>query len=144
MKRTVVVLLSAMAFWAPSMRADVGAECGGIAGKQCGTSEFCTFSISDNACGIGDKSGKCETRPSVCIEQYLPVCGCNGVTYGNTCKAHMAGFSVAHAGACAETSCVQVISCGLKDGKAKEYPTPCAAALDGATDIVLKKCSDVN
>jgi hypothetical protein len=34
-----------------------------------------------------------------------------------------------------EEMCVQVISCGTKDGKAKEYPTPCAARDDGATDI---------
>jgi hypothetical protein len=31
--------------------------------------------------------------------------------------------------------CVQVISCGTKDGKRKQYPTPCAAKDDGATDI---------
>jgi len=31
--------------------------------------------------------------------------------------------------------CAQVISCGTKDGKLKEYPTPCAARDDGATDI---------
>ena len=31
--------------------------------------------------------------------------------------------------------CAQIISCGTKDGKAKEYPTPCAARDDGATDI---------
>jgi len=31
--------------------------------------------------------------------------------------------------------CVQVISCGTKNGKAKQYPTPCDARDDGATDI---------
>ena len=31
--------------------------------------------------------------------------------------------------------CVQVISCGTKDGKVKEYPTPCDARDDGAIDI---------
>jgi len=31
--------------------------------------------------------------------------------------------------------CAQIISCGTKDGKAKEYPTPCAARDDGATNI---------
>jgi hypothetical protein len=31
--------------------------------------------------------------------------------------------------------CAQIISCGTKDGKAKEYPTPCAAQDDGATNI---------
>jgi hypothetical protein len=34
--------------------------------------------------------------------------------------------------------CVQVISCGTKDGVRKEYPTPCAARDDGATDIKPK------
>lgn len=33
------------------------------------------------------------------------------------------------------TVCAQVISCGTKDGKVKEYPTPCAAKDDGATDV---------
>ena len=31
--------------------------------------------------------------------------------------------------------CEQVISCGTKNGKVKEYPTPCDARDDGATDI---------
>jgi hypothetical protein len=31
--------------------------------------------------------------------------------------------------------CAQVISCGTKNGKRKQYPTPCAAQDDGATNI---------
>jgi hypothetical protein len=31
--------------------------------------------------------------------------------------------------------CAQVISCGTKAGKIKEYPTPCDARDDGATNI---------
>lgn len=34
--------------------------------------------------------------------------------------------------------CPQVISCGTKDGEPKEYPTPCDAEKDGATDIKPK------
>ncbi len=34
--------------------------------------------------------------------------------------------------------CPQVITCGTKDGERKEYPTPCAAEDDGATDIAPK------
>lgn len=34
--------------------------------------------------------------------------------------------------------CAQVISCGTKDGKRKEYPTPCDAEKDGATDVKPK------
>jgi hypothetical protein len=37
--------------------------------------------------------------------------------------------------------CAQVISCGTKDGKVKEYPTPCAAQDDGATNIHPKNGS---
>jgi hypothetical protein len=36
------------------------------------------------------------------------------------------------------TICAQVISCGTKDGRRLEYPTPCAARDDGATDIASK------
>jgi hypothetical protein len=31
--------------------------------------------------------------------------------------------------------CVQVVSCGSKDGTMKEYPDPCAARRDGAAGI---------
>jgi hypothetical protein len=41
----------------------------------------------------------------------------------------------------AQTVCAQVISCGTKDGKRKEYPTPCAAKDDGATDVAPKSGS---
>jgi hypothetical protein len=34
--------------------------------------------------------------------------------------------------------CAQVISCGTKNGKRQEYPTPCAAQDDGATNIAPK------
>lgn len=38
----------------------------------------------------------------------------------------------------AQAVCEQVISCGMKDGKWKEYPTPCAARDDGATNVKPK------
>jgi hypothetical protein len=31
--------------------------------------------------------------------------------------------------------CIQVIACGTKDGKRRQYPTPCAARDDGAKDV---------
>ena len=40
--------------------------------------------------------------------------------------------------------CAQIISCGTKDGKAKEYPTPCAARDDGATNIHPKTGANCN
>jgi hypothetical protein len=41
----------------------------------------------------------------------------------------------------AQTVCAQVIACGTKDGKRKEYPTPCAARDDGATNVAPKSGS---
>jgi hypothetical protein len=32
--------------------------------------------------------------------------------------------------------CIQVIACGTKDGKRRQYPTPCAARGDGAKDVI--------
>jgi hypothetical protein len=35
-------------------------------------------------------------------------------------------------------NCPQIIHCGTKDGKRKEYPTKCDAEKDGATNITPK------
>jgi len=35
-----------------------------------------------------------------CLENYAPVCGCNGKTYGNACDAECNGISDYKNGAC--------------------------------------------
>lgn len=64
--------------------------------QNCGQGRFCDF--NDNSCGAG--VGICRTIPDVCIELYAPVCGCNGITYGNDCFAQGAGQSVIKEGEC--------------------------------------------
>jgi len=36
----------------------------------------------------------------VCLAVYDPVCGCDGVTYGNDCEASIAGISSFEPGEC--------------------------------------------
>jgi hypothetical protein len=76
-----------------------GEACGGLTGLPCETGEFCNFPL-DAICGTADATGTCTPTPRSCTEEYVPVCGCDGMTYDNACSANSAGFSVASEGPC--------------------------------------------
>ncbi|MBX7194077.1 MAG: hypothetical protein K1X94_18635 [Sandaracinaceae bacterium] len=82
---------------APAIGADTGgARCGGIAGTPCrGRGVYC-----DADCNVFDAEGVCRVMPTVCTDEVNPMCGCDGMTYGNPCMAAMAGVSVRSVGAC--------------------------------------------
>ena len=110
----------------------VGSECGGLRGEQCDSGQYCDFA-PDAACGAADQSGSCEAIPEVCTDEFDPVCGCDGVTYGNACSAHAAGVSVAARGECEQPggeTCggLQGLQCGAGEFCDFAPDTFCGAA----------------
>lgn len=76
-----------------------GDPCGGLLGVQCAAGLFCDFP-SETLCGSGDQMGICREPPAACLHVYKPVCGCDGLTYGNACEAAASSVSVLHGGPC--------------------------------------------
>ncbi len=73
--------------------------CGGFVGLGCDRGEFCNLPVGACCC---DHFGACTPIPDACATVWDPVCGCDGMTYGNECEAAMAAVSLAHYGACGE------------------------------------------
>lgn len=84
--------------------AGVVARCDTRGGVTCDADQFCNHE-PDKDCGATDRGGVCEDKPEVCTDIYKPVCGCDNRTYASDCRAHGAGVSVKHEGACTVDEC---------------------------------------
>jgi len=73
-------------------------RCGGPDHIRCDDGFYCQTAAGE--CQRFAALGRCERKPQVCDFLENPVCGCNGVTYANTCAAAEAGVNIAHRKAC--------------------------------------------
>jgi len=89
-----------------------GGECspgGGCASNaDCDAGDYCA-----KAAGDCDGGGTCTRRPEACPLIFKPVCGCDGVTYGNSCEAAAAGANVMHEGKCDTPRCQANKECDI-------------------------------
>jgi len=112
------------------------ASCGGIAGKTCPSDSFCDYPAG--MCKAADMMGTCEVVPEGCFEIYEPVCGCDGMTYGNDCKRQAAQAQLDHTGECTTDGC--------KEGATKEADDGCntCTCTEGAWACTEMACPACN
>ena len=104
--------------------------------SDCAAADYCQFDA-----GCGKTPGTCKARPdtSTMKLQYVPVCGCDGKTYGHELLAFAAGVSVDYAGVCKPKVSVKV----TVDKAAYKIGDPIAATVSNASSvsIFLPGCS---
>lgn len=74
----------------------VSLDAGGcLTNADCQTTDYC-----ERGNGVCAGAGTCTARPQNCFQLVSPVCGCNHMTYINSCYAHAAGETIAYTSTC--------------------------------------------
>lgn len=95
MKRIAIVLLVLCTFGLAMAQTSAGVQC--IYDSECGTGYFCKKDIC-NCQGFGVCAPK--STGGICLQVWIPVCGCDGRTYSNSCFAGLANVNIAYQGEC--------------------------------------------
>jgi hypothetical protein len=92
-----LVFLSASSL-TPAWGAKLGETCDGIAALRCEEGLWCEHPGGE--CNMADGAGMCAKAPEICTQNYQPVCGCDGKTYGNDCMRRIEKVQLDHIGEC--------------------------------------------
>lgn len=113
----------------------------------CAPGFFCE--LPPGICAAGLFAGACMPVPGACPDVVDPVCGCDGVTYGNDCERQAAGVSKSQDGPCvaacgtiAGIPCPDGLVCDLEAGRCgvTDLGGVCVPEPDACPEIYAPVC----